>query len=88
LIKNRLEHTLKEHLLNSSPEQLYEELNTLFVKYLSEFYRYLSPDNRYKMGFLKTDEGTVAVLRNSYLPGRFWSIEVKVPKMRDRSLDQ
>ncbi len=43
-----------------------------------------------RYGNLKTDEGKSAVVRNGYLPERsiqtgFGDIEVKVPKVRDRS---
>ncbi len=41
-------------------------------------------------GFLETAEGTAAVVRNGYMPDRsiqtgLGDIEVKVPKIRDRS---
>ncbi|SEP18266.1 Transposase, Mutator family [Nitrosomonas oligotropha] len=75
---NTPEHPLQEVLREGARKMLVTAIETEVVAFLKQH------------GSLKTDEGKSAVVRNGYLPERaiqtgLGNIEVKVPKVRDRS---
>jgi len=75
---NTLDHPLQEVLREGARKMLASAIEAEVADFLKRY------------GSLKTDEGKPAVVRNGYLPERgvqtgLGNIEVKVPKVRDRS---